>query len=73
MSDRRRVGAALALAGSMTAGVLMAHSLVDYPLRTPALATLFAFAIGLVARSPGAERGGPGRGIMRVGLSRPMG
>jgi O-antigen ligase len=56
MSERRRVGAALALAGSMTAGILMVHSLVDYPLRTPALATLFAFALGLIARAPSAEQ-----------------
>jgi O-antigen ligase len=56
MSERRRVGAALALAGSMTVGMLLAHSLVDYPLRTPAMAVLFAFSLGLLTRPPDAKR-----------------
>ncbi|MGA2953522.1 MAG: O-antigen ligase family protein, partial [Caulobacteraceae bacterium] len=72
MSERRRVGAALALAGSMTTGLLLVHSLVDYPLRTPALATLFAFAIGLVTRAPTDHNSDRGRGIMRLGAFRPI-
>jgi O-antigen ligase len=72
ISEPRRVGAALALAGSMTVGLLMVHSLVDYPLRTPALATLFAFALGLITRAPTTEHADHRRGIMRVGAVRPL-
>jgi O-antigen ligase len=36
-------------AASLAVGLLLAHSLVDYPLRTAALATLFALACGLLA------------------------
>jgi O-antigen ligase len=39
----------LARLGALVTGLLLLHSVVDYPLRTPALATLFAFAIGLLA------------------------
>jgi O-antigen ligase len=48
VSERRLVGAGLARAGSVVAGVLVLHSVVDYPLRTTALATLFGFALGLL-------------------------
>jgi hypothetical protein len=54
MSERRRSGAALSLAGAMIVGMLLTHSLVDYPLRTPALAVYFAFALGLLTRPGGA-------------------
>jgi tetratricopeptide (TPR) repeat protein len=40
----------LALAGAVVVGLLLAHSAVDYPLRTPALATMLAFACGLMIR-----------------------
>jgi len=43
---------AVALAGALVAGLLLAHSALDYPLRAPALATLFAFACGLMVPSP---------------------
>jgi O-antigen ligase len=39
----------LARAASISALLLMAHSLVDYPLRTTALACVFAFACALIA------------------------
>lgn len=39
----------LARAGAIITGTLLLHSLVDYPLRTSALATLFAFAVALLA------------------------
>jgi len=52
----------LALAGAVVVGGLLAHSLVDYPLRTPALATLLAFACGVMIQpaphSSGAKRQG---------------
>jgi O-antigen ligase len=42
--------------------LLLAHSLVDYPLRTTALATVFAFCLGvLTAPLPGQARRGPSR------------
>jgi len=57
---KHRRSAALSLAGSLIVGMILIHSLVDYPLRTPALATLFAFACGLIvpAAKTEAESGG---------------
>jgi O-antigen ligase len=56
LGDRRGRGAALSLAGSTIVGMMAIHSLVDYPLRTPALAALFALACGLIVR-PASQRG----------------
>ena len=44
--------AELGRAASLAVGLLLAHSLVDYPLRTTALATLFAFLCGCLAALP---------------------
>jgi O-antigen ligase len=52
VQDGRTRAAALSLAGSLVVGMLLIHSLVDYPLRTPALLTLFAFACGLIVPEP---------------------
>jgi O-antigen ligase len=49
---RAAMDSALALAGAVTVALLMLHSAVDYPLRTPALATLFGLACGFMV-SPG--------------------
>lgn len=49
-ADRRT--AYLALAGSVIVGLFLVHSGVDYPLRTPALAALFAFGCGLMTGPP---------------------
>jgi O-antigen ligase len=38
-------------AASVSIAILLAHSVVDYPLRTAALATLFAFLCGCLATS----------------------
>jgi O-antigen ligase len=57
VQDRRGHGAALSLAGSLIVGMLAIHSLVDYPLRTPALAVLLAFACGLIVPAPHAAHG----------------
>jgi O-antigen ligase len=47
----------LARAATMVAALLVAHSFVDYPLRTGALMTLMAFACALLLQQPvGAER-----------------
>ena len=74
LADRRARAAALSLAGSLVVGMLLVHSLVDYPLRTPALATLFALACGLLtpAVSAGTDAAGSRasagrRGRMRLG------
>jgi O-antigen ligase len=40
----------LARAASISAGILIAHSLVDYPLRTAALAVIFAALMAVLAR-----------------------
>jgi O-antigen ligase len=49
---RRRIatgGSGMAAACTLLVALLMAHSTVDYPLRTEALAVLFAFACGTIA------------------------
>jgi O-antigen ligase len=49
---RRRIaagGSGLAAACTLLVGLLLAHSLVDYPLRTEAIAVLFAFACSAIA------------------------
>src|SRR5581483_9726291 len=51
--------ASLATAGAVVVGLLLAHSAVDYPLRTPALATLFALGCGLMVPPSSRKRGLP--------------
>lgn len=41
-------GAALARAGSVVVGIVLAHSIVDYPIRTAAIAAIFALACALM-------------------------
>jgi O-antigen ligase len=41
-------GASLARAGSVAIGVVLAHSLVDYPMRTSAIASIFAVGCALL-------------------------
>ena len=45
----------LARAATLVIGLLIAHSLVDYPLRTGAMMAILAFACALVGRAPGAK------------------
>jgi len=46
-------GAALARAGSVVIGIVLAHSIVDYPIRTAAIVALFAMSCALmVAPAP---------------------
>ncbi len=52
-----RADSALARAGSLAAAVFLIHSTVDYPLRTPALAVVFALACALMVPTP-VKRGG---------------
>jgi len=49
---------ALALAGAVAVGALLAHSVVDYPLRTPALSTLFALGCALMVPAARGKRSG---------------
>jgi O-antigen ligase len=50
--DRRLEGGNLARACTIVIGLLLAHSVVDYPLRTEAIAVLFAFCCGVLAATP---------------------
>lgn len=52
--------AATGLAGAAVVLVLVIHSGVDYPLRTSAMASLFAFATGLMTRPDLSKRGDAG-------------
>ncbi len=45
-------GVMLARAGAILCGLLMLHSLVDYPLREPALAVVFGLACAFIASVP---------------------
>ena len=67
--------AALRMAGALIVGMFLLHSIVDYPLRTPALATVFGLACSLMLQpplerrigSPGANNQNPGRQPMDEG------
>lgn len=50
------VGAGMARAAWLMVLLLLLHSFLDYPLRTPALMTVFAFACALLVLQPSAER-----------------
>ena len=50
--------AALQRAAYVVVGLLLLHSLVDYPLRTAALSAVFAFCCGVLVRAPHASRHG---------------
>jgi hypothetical protein len=51
-----RTDAALARSGSLVAAGLLIHSLGDYPLRTPALAVVFALACAMMLPTPTLKR-----------------
>jgi O-antigen ligase len=48
------VDLALARAATLVIGLIVAHSIVDYPLRTAAMMAIMAFACGLLIAPPGA-------------------
>lgn len=48
---RSQVPNGLAKAATIASGAILAHSIVDYPLRTSAIAAVFALCVGLMARS----------------------
>jgi len=53
-----RADSALARSGSLVAAGLLVHSVGDYPLRTPALAVVFALACAMMAPTPTLKRPG---------------
>jgi O-antigen ligase len=55
---RRGEGDALSRAGSIVIAIVFAHSLVDYPLRTAAMAAVAAFAFALMMAPESAEMPG---------------
>lgn len=54
---REAVDDPFAKAGTIASAALLAHSLVDFPLRTSALAAVFAMSVGLMAHSVVRRRG----------------
>jgi O-antigen ligase len=52
----RRGGEPLARGASVGVGLILAQSVVDYPLRTETVACLFAFACGCLAAQRSADR-----------------
>jgi O-antigen ligase len=48
-------GAAMARAASVAIGVVLLHSIVDYPLRTSAIAAVLGFACALLVPAPRRE------------------
>jgi len=56
-------GVALARAGGVVVLLVMAHSIVDYPLRTEAIGCLFALACAFLVNSPDVD---DGRGRVRM-------
>jgi O-antigen ligase len=61
--------AALQAAGALIVAMFLLHSIVDYPLRTPALATLFGLACALMLRAP--TTGPAHQGSLRARKSHP--
>lgn len=55
----------LGRAGTIVVGLLLAHSLVDYPLRTAAMSTVFALACGLLLKPAGQPEAS--RSVPRLG------
>jgi len=55
---RERNGCPFGRAATIASGVVLLHSLVDYPLRTAAISGIFAICIALMAR-PTAHEGPP--------------
>jgi O-Antigen ligase len=53
-----RSDAALARSGSLVVAALLIHSVADYPLRTPALAVVFALACAMMLPTPALKRPG---------------
>jgi len=51
-----QIDGSLARAATLVVGLLIAHSLVDYPLRTSAMITVFAFACALMVEPPPSVR-----------------
>jgi O-antigen ligase len=53
---RRAEGDDLSRGATVVIGLLLIHSLVDYPLRTAAMSVIFAYACGCLVRAPASPR-----------------
>lgn len=62
-SEPDRPGAAFARSGGLVTAALLLHSIVDYPLRTPALAVLFALGCALMLDPPRIKHGAAANGL----------
>jgi O-antigen ligase len=60
-----RSATSFAKAATIASGAILAHSLVDFPLRTAAVAAVFGLCIGLMVRNEG-EASRPGRSSTRA-------
>lgn len=54
---RSPLSSQLVKAATIASGAMLAHSIVDYPLRTAALGSVFALCLALMARGPAAQTG----------------
>jgi O-antigen ligase len=54
----RQTDRQVAKAATIASAAILAHSLVDYPLRTPGMAAIFAFCISVMAVTRERRRGG---------------
>ena len=52
-----------AKAATIAAAAILAHSIVDYPLRTAAIATVFAACLGMMAGPPRRSRSDEARHV----------
>jgi len=52
-SGRERISPPLARSATLVTAILLLHSVIDYPLRAPALAVLFALTCALMLEPPG--------------------
>ncbi len=67
--NARDIDSCLARAATLAVVLILAHSVVDYPLRTAAMAAVFAYACALLVDPPGMRREAPAsraeRGVAR--------
>ncbi|MFI4975601.1 MAG: O-antigen ligase family protein [Caulobacterales bacterium] len=63
-SGPERTARAAAIAAATSVGVILAHATVDYAMRTLAVATLFAFSCGILARTARSPATNRNSGVM---------
>ncbi len=57
---------AMTRAAVIASGVILFHSVVDYPLRTSAIAAVFALCLGMMAQPAEARTDRSGAGVQRA-------